>query len=182
MPFSSVAVANEFLNLAQSAGKSLTQMQLQKLVFFAHGWYLALTDRPLIDEQVEAWRFGPVIRSLYAKFREYGSSPVSHLYSPMVYEETDDGLALNEESPPRVEGSEEAAFARRVIARVWDVYGGFTAYQLSNMTHLPGTPWHEVVSGYEDRGLSIPKGTDIPADRLKAYFQELGRSRGVAVT
>ena len=148
MPFSSVSVANEFLKVAQSEGKPLTQMQLQKLVFFAHGWYLALTDRPLIDEQVEAWRFGPVIRSLYAKFREYGSSPIRRLYCPMTYEEADDGLVLIEDTPPLVEGNDEAEFARQVIARVWEVYGGYTAYQLSNMTHQPGTPWHEVVNEY----------------------------------
>jgi uncharacterized phage-associated protein len=80
MPFPSVAVANEFLTIARSKGTPLTPMKLQKLVYFAHGWFLALNPgQPLISERVEAWKYGPVIRALYSQFRDYGDASIEAL-------------------------------------------------------------------------------------------------------
>ncbi|HEY1718789.1 MAG TPA: type II toxin-antitoxin system antitoxin SocA domain-containing protein, partial [Verrucomicrobiae bacterium] len=60
-PFKSIAVANRFIELAQKSDSKLTLMKLLKIVYFAHGWHLALRDKsPLIDDTVEAWKFGPV--------------------------------------------------------------------------------------------------------------------------
>jgi uncharacterized phage-associated protein len=55
MPFDSKAVANEFLKLAEQDGVKLSPMKLLKLVYFAHGWHLALKGEPLLNERVEAW-------------------------------------------------------------------------------------------------------------------------------
>jgi uncharacterized phage-associated protein len=180
MPYPAIAVANEFLDLALRENRELTQMQVQKLVFFAHGWHLAIYGQPLIDEQVEAWRFGPVIRSLYGIFRGYGSHPISELHRNLRYEDPDgdNGFRIAWDDPLRLELSADgAADAKRLIERVWQVYGGYSAYQLSNMTHQPGTPWHTVVREYEKSGIQLPKGTDIPAPVLKEYFTNLGRSQ-----
>jgi len=54
-----LAVANYLIGKAQSEGRSITPMQLIKLVYIAHGWTLGLYDQPLIGEQVEAWTYGP---------------------------------------------------------------------------------------------------------------------------
>src|SRR5947209_3400405 len=77
MPYDAKAIANYFLDLAEAEAKSLTPMKLQKLVYYAHGWHLALTGRPLLDEEIQAWSFGPVIRSLYNEFREFGAEPIT---------------------------------------------------------------------------------------------------------
>ena len=58
-------IANEFLRLAKESGQSLTPMQLLKLVFIAHGWMLGLYGEPLISDDVQAWKYGPVIPDLY---------------------------------------------------------------------------------------------------------------------
>jgi len=77
MSYTAPSVANKLLNLAEVANRPLTQIDIQKLVYFAHGWYLALQKQPLIDETILAWKYGPVVRSLYDEFREFGSNPIT---------------------------------------------------------------------------------------------------------
>src|SRR5438552_12204040 len=74
---SCLQVANRLLQLAHGAGATLTPMQLIKLVYMCHGWMLGLYGRPLIQEQVQAWKFGPVIPELYRHLRQYGGGPVT---------------------------------------------------------------------------------------------------------
>src|SRR5438552_18215648 len=71
------AIANFFIETAAAEGKKLTPLQLIKLVYFAHGWYLGLTGEPLIDEPPEAWRYGPVIPSLYHALKDYGNGAIT---------------------------------------------------------------------------------------------------------
>ena len=73
MPYDPKAIANYFLDLARAQEKALTPLKIQKLVYFANGWHLAIKGVPLINEQVEAWRFGPVIPSLYTHFERMGN-------------------------------------------------------------------------------------------------------------
>src|SRR5258708_6687363 len=75
-PFNSVAVANWFVEKANQGGKPVTLMKLLKLVYFAHGWHLALTKKPLIKEEIEAWKFGPVAPDVYHVFKTNGAGPI----------------------------------------------------------------------------------------------------------
>ena len=66
-PYSAKAIANAFLQRAFNEKKAIGQLKLQKLVYIAHGYYLALTGgNPLVNEPFEAWDYGPVNRTLYA--------------------------------------------------------------------------------------------------------------------
>ena len=68
------AIANEFLRRAGSNG--LTQMQLQKLVYIAHGWTLAIRNEPLVNARLEAWERGPVYPELAKNIAHAGAEPI----------------------------------------------------------------------------------------------------------
>src|SRR5271157_4349946 len=70
------AVANYFLDLAKKENRPIDPMGIQKFVYFAHGWNLAMYGRPLIIQDVEAWDYGPVIRDLYQDFKRFGNGPI----------------------------------------------------------------------------------------------------------
>ncbi len=72
-----VAIANYFVRKSLDSGIPVTPMKLVKLVYVAHGWYLGLTGEPLIAEGVQAWKYGPVVPSVYDKFKMYGGSAIT---------------------------------------------------------------------------------------------------------
>jgi len=166
MPYPAVSVANEFLRIAEEKKQGLSPMKLQKLVYFAHGWYLALTGKPLVTERIEAWQYGPVIPTLYREFKGYGNSDIT---SPVreVSQAPDGGFLFEEPSLDdyAMEG-DEVESARKIIRRVWDVYGSHSAIKLSNATHMPGTPWEQV---YKQGARSLTIGDQV----IERYFKEL---------
>lgn len=170
MPYSAKAIANYFLAKAREANRELTPMKLQKLVYFAQGWHLAVRNESLIDEQVEAWPYGPVIPTLYREFREFGDRPIT-------FEATDcvpNGRGGLRFVRPSVDDQPHVAeFTKLFLDRIWDVYGAYSAIQLSNMTHKSGSPWDQV---REEHAGQIPRGTDIPRSTITRYFLDLARS------
>src|SRR4249919_3603623 len=73
------AIANYFLDRAEARGIKLTLMTLLKVLYFAHAWYLARTDKPLIAQHFEAWQYGPVNRLVYDQFKGLGKKPIESL-------------------------------------------------------------------------------------------------------
>lgn len=143
---SAIAVAQAFLDLATREGRSLTNMQLQKLVFFAHGVHLAAYDgSTLIDDPIRAWDFGPVIPPLYEKLRRFGRGKVDPVIAPELRVLDPDGTEF------------------QAIRSVWEAYKGYDAWKLSKITHQPGTPWSKVWERcmYDD----------IPNDLIQEYYQ-----------
>jgi uncharacterized phage-associated protein len=163
MPYSAKAVANEFLHLAKDEGRSVTPMQLLKLVYFAYGWYWAFADDRLLDERVQAWKYGPVVPSVYHEFKSFGNEPIDSFATEWELSPSGGKLSFRVEEPKIPECDE---FPRKLIRRVWDVYKGYSAIQLSRMTHEPGTPWAETPN-------REVKGTAIDDNKIKEYFLRL---------
>src|SRR5689334_3355834 len=89
-PYQSKAIANAFLNLGFREKRGISPMKLQKLVYFAHGYYPGAYKNPLIDECFEAWPYGPVVPSLYHEFKEFGNSRITRLASEFDWDAEDD--------------------------------------------------------------------------------------------
>ena len=66
------AIANYMLQFAMGRDIPLTNLQLQKIIFFAHGTYLTQFNSPLVINRFEAWEHGPVIPELYHALKQYG--------------------------------------------------------------------------------------------------------------
>lgn len=150
-----VAVANKILEVAkESSDPSVTPMQLIKLAYLCHGWMLGLYGRPLLSESVEAWQYGPVVRSIYKAVSKHRDKPVEYPIKNMF------GHSANEEF-------DEAELD--IIQQVYRIYGGWSGLSLSNLTHQPGTPWSIVWSG---KG----KNSVISNDLIESHFKEKARA------
>jgi uncharacterized phage-associated protein len=153
-----VAIANYFVLKSLDSGTPFTPMQLLKLTYISHGWNLGLTEKPLIGEFVEAWKYGPVIPSVYRAFKEYGSSPVTKICEEDYYPIVDEQVKL-------------------LLDKIHSSYGRFSGTQLSSMTHKDGTPWQQTVKNY---GENIPPHLLIPNKLIQNYYSHLAVGDGAA--
>jgi len=160
------AIANWFIDRAEQDGKLLTAMKLQKLIYVAHGWSLA-SDIPLVHEAVEAWKWGPVFRSLYREFREFGSEPITRRATAF------DGATLIDREIS-IFDYEEGGNIVEFLESVWQAYGNYTAGQLSNITHREGTPWHQM---YKLMGHKIRPFCIIPNNSIAEHYKKLLNER-----
>ena len=160
MPYDALAVANYFLDLASRQQKTLSAMKIQKLVYYAHGWNLAITDEPLIDEVVQAWEYGPVIPSVYHAFKKFGSGPIKEKARELrIVDEGDESFF----DTPMVPDSDTMTVA--LLGTIWEAYGDLSAVQLSNLTHQSDSPWHQTYIANMGR-----KGVGIPDDLIRNDF------------
>ncbi|MBI0275645.1 SocA family protein [Hafnia alvei] len=149
MAYSAIAVANAFIERAKQKGiTDLSPMKLQKLVYFAHAWMLALDNKPLIKDPVNAWKFGPVIKSVYHEFKSYGSKNITSPGTEFEVFDSDDGVIDAGFIIPEISKSDTKA--NDIIDAVMDIYGNKSAIFLSNLTHAPGSAWCETKKFHKD--------------------------------
>ena len=123
------AIANAFLML--SARRDLSSTVLEKLVYFAHGWSLAIDRTPLIDERIEAGDSGPRVRSIR--------------HHDLTYDRSAEGLI--ERIPGQAYVCDLTEGQTDILAAVWKRYASHTSYELASMTMMPGTPWANAFFG-----------------------------------
>ncbi len=145
MPFSSKAVANYLLDRAEADGKTLNPMQ-----------------------------YGPVVPTLYHEFKDCGGGAIRERATSvrLVANPKTGRKTLVEFIAPSIDDASDPGqrvLARDVLDKVWRVYGGFSAVELSQMTHERGGPWD--VTREANPGI---RGVDINDDLIREYFRAKG--------
>ncbi|NEP11001.1 MAG: DUF4065 domain-containing protein [Symploca sp. SIO2C1] len=115
----------------------MTNLKLQKLLYYAQGFYLALFNQPLFREEIKAWQYGPVVEEIYHTYSEYLRNPIPE--------------------PEDFNSEVITSEAQELIDEVYSVFGKYTGTILANLTHQE-KPWmstdtnqtitHELMSDY----------------------------------
>ena len=161
---SPLAVANYFIQKSFDTGKELTPMKLVKMVYIAHGWHLALTDEPLINEAIQAWKYGPVVNSVYHRFKKYANTQIT---------QTETEYTGSQFVTPVVHD-----VLKTFLNKIWEVYSIYNGVQLSALTHQPNTPWYQVwnQSGKKSQFVIIPN------DLIKLHYKEKSNAEASGTT
>lgn len=137
-------VAGYLIRLAaENDENDLTNLKLQKVLYFAQGEYLCSTGIGLFEDDIEAWSYGPVVRSVYNAFKSCGAFPISFF---------DVKVSINE-LPSEI---------KDFLRGIWEKYGKYSAFYLVSMTHMPGTPWTNHCQSDDTKIITI--------DELKVHF------------
>lgn len=150
-----IEVADHFI---ARSGNTKTQLQIQKMTYFAHGFMLGVFGIPLIYDRVEAWDWGPVIPSLWSRFKRYGSD-----------------IILAKAVPPAIPFTPQET---EILDAVWNHYGRYCGYYLSMLAHDDGsgreTPWASCHVQGENRR--------IPDNVTQQYYRQVCESMQRAPT
>lgn len=165
MANSAASVANSFLLEGFKDRAPISPMMIQKLLYLAQGYHLYKCREPIFDEQFEAWRFGPVVPSIYKECKKYVRSDITKLITAWD--------ANWGEQVPVASPSESDAI--EVIDFVWRTYGHYDPIVLSQWTHESDGPWDRVTRS----GSRIKRHALIPNELIQEYFEHaLGNRSG----
>ncbi len=155
LPYRAKTIALFFLELGSRDDIEISPMKMQRLIYFAHGWCLAITNSPLIEESIEAWRYGSVIGTIYYWLRSFGSQPIK------LKE-----LEIEPQDLMRLEKLKRDEQIMHLLHKVWEVYKDYDAITLSEMAYLPSSPWDETRKEVAAEKFNVT----IDDNQIKRYF------------
>jgi uncharacterized phage-associated protein len=133
-------------HIIQKSSLPISNLKLQKLLYYAQGWHLAIFDEPLFSETIEAWVHGPVVPVVFREYREFRWSPIPVATTPAVL------------------GSRASTHVRDVLK----AYGSFTATQLEALSHSE-SPWIDARNRLQPKE---PSKVAITHPSMKRYFSK----------
>jgi uncharacterized phage-associated protein len=151
-------IANAVLRRAQSRGRAMTNLDMQKVVYLLHGAFLRETKSPLVAGNFEAWQFGPVHKVLYDAFKSQGDAPIEAPARRF------DPVRRLHQDLPALDDAEVESFLDSNLARFLDI----PTFKLVQLTHSEGTPWSRTMEAAE-RKTNV--GMVIPNDIIARYFE-----------
>lgn len=164
--YTAAHVANFFLKRAKSDEKKLDLLKLLKLVYIAFGWVYAFLDRKLFQEPIEAWKYGPVVDSLYHEFKHFGGVPIDKDFratSFNLFDAYDKNKEKKEATKPEIPAEEKDLM--NVLEGIWRSYMDTPPNKLVYLTHMKGTPWYETYDGSPSK--------EIPPSLIQKYYKSL---------
>ena len=119
MAYKALDIANKIVSKTDlEHGDTISNLKLQKMMYYQQGFHLAYFGTPLFDEDIVAWQYGPVVPSVYKEYKSFESNSIST---------SKEGISLSDD--------EEELFNN-----VYEEYNQFSAVALLKMTHEE-SPW-----------------------------------------
>lgn len=137
--------AKYIISLFQKQQQEISNLKLQKLLYYAQGWHLALYGAPIFGDRFEAWVHGPVVPAVFREYRDHAWRPIDKQVS--------------------IKAPEALQFH---LAEVVRIYGHFDASTLERMTHQE-VPWKEARQGLEP---DEPSNRVITDESMRRYFEK----------
>lgn len=153
-------IANLILDEADQTGRPVTNLALQKLLYFAHALFLVERKQPLVSGYFEAWQFGPVNPTVYQAFKGAVDQPITFRATAM------DVLTGNRKPLPSPDDLDVIQHIRRVMTS----YGRLTPGRLVDISHAKDAPWHFVVeSAKQTVAIGLRISDDVIRERFKYH-------------
>ena len=155
------AIANFILDFCDRNGRKVTNLGLQKIVYFCHVWSLIDLGRPLIRHKFEAWEYGPVLPYLYREFRGHDRSPIVSRATQI------DPVDGKHKIVPYHFDSETKLMLNEIV----EFYSRLRASDLVELSHAEGGPWYSVWN----HGGRVNPGMKIDDARIQEFYSKAVR-------
>lgn len=142
------------VNLFKNARKKVTQLQIQKIMYFFEAYYMCEKNVDQLYEcNFNAWMFGPVAIPLHKEYKIFEGRAIT-----LTEEKEKIGNEIKEEK-------------KKILNYIFEVFGDFSPQQLVNLTHTVGSPWH---TKWIENGKKVVYGSKSYIDKkeTKKWFKE----------
>lgn len=97
MAYRALDVAEFIVKRCNEKKRNISNLKLQKILYFVQAEFLVNEHGPCFDENIEAWDFGPVVPEVYRHYRIYGSTSIPYIPDDYVFPfSKDDRLLIDE--------------------------------------------------------------------------------------
>lgn len=155
------AIANYVLDFADSETRGVSNLHINKIVYFLHADFLATFSRPLVAAKIEAWTHGPVFRELYHQFKSFGEEYIS-VRATCIEPETGKRIVASCEMPV-----EEEVFIRDLVRK----YVSMSPGALVAKSHVKGGPW-DITWNHDNRANPTMKISD---NLIREWYQKAAK-------
>ena len=114
------SVANYIIAYGMQIRHPVSNLQLQKILYYIQVYFLKKTGIPFFKDEIEAWQFGPVVPKVYYKYAGFGSAPITFFATPDIDWDTEERKAVN------------SIVQEKCTLSPWDMVED---------THMEGKPW-----------------------------------------
>lgn len=121
MKYDALEVAHYILTYCFNAGSPISNLRLQKMLYFVQGEFYKITGEPLFENDISAWQFGPVVPDVYYEYSIYAGTPILETYPTSI-------------------NFNDMSIINNVIKKLTSV----PTWKLVDITHKKGTPWYKV--------------------------------------
>lgn len=92
MAYSAVELSKYIITKCARENKPISNLQLQKILYFIQKEYLQKKGTVAFDDPIEAWQFGPVVPHAYYRFCGYGGMPIRTEYISDIKQDDKSGI------------------------------------------------------------------------------------------
>lgn len=143
-------IADYFIRKGTAEGRPLTNKKLQKLLYYAQAWSLAIRNEQLFPDKIEAWVHGPAIKEIYLAYRSFGSEPIKKEVSAEMVKDISSDV-------------------KKLLDEIWTVYGKFDGNYLEQLTHSE-LPWQKAREGIEAH---VASENEISPESMREYYKDV---------
>lgn len=154
--YDAVSIARFVINYSNKQEYGISNLKLQKIMYFIQAYFLITQDKPCFSDDIEAWDFGPVVPAAYHEFKQFGSGNIPYIDSYF-----EGNLFFVKEN--KFNDSFISKQDKESIQNVVDKFSTFSATDLVKLTHSQD-PWRKAY---------VPFANNIiDNESIKEYFNE----------
>lgn len=141
--YNAVDIAKYMIDKRTRENRPISNLQLQKILYFLQGESYRLDGRPMFTNRIEAWPYGPVVPDVYYRYSASGGIPIC-----MFYENADAAIEPQD---------------KEWLNQWIEHYSNMDVWDLMDLSHTKDAPW--------DRVMKVKGGGTIPKEWIKSYFR-----------
>ena len=150
-------VSRHVINYSNTQDYGISNLKLQKILYFIQAFFLVSTPEQCFEEKIEAWDFGPVVPEAYREYKQYGSGDIPTIESYISFDETDIWKSKRIVFNDDVISDEDKVLINKVV----DKFSDYSATDLVSLTHRQ-SPWIDAYVPHQNN--------EITLNAIRKYF------------